>query len=175
MTRLSRHFCWRSFASRSPAAASPDPKDLAIPPQELSQARELVQQLGSEVYREREEAQAELAKMGRLARRRWSRPRHRPEPRGPVRAAPAAAQGRGRRPQGPARHVPRRRRRQVRPRPAGVEAVPQAVGHGQDGPRRCTSSCSRRRPTSNCSAPSTSRRRGRAGRRRPPARAVQRR
>lgn len=48
--------------------ASPDPKDLAIPPQELSKARELVRQLGSEVYREREEAQAELVKMGRLAR-----------------------------------------------------------------------------------------------------------
>ncbi|MCI0703610.1 MAG: hypothetical protein L0241_21220 [Planctomycetia bacterium] len=48
--------------------ASPDPKDLAVPQQELSKARELVQQLGSEVYREREDAQAELAKMGRLAK-----------------------------------------------------------------------------------------------------------
>jgi len=50
------------------AGASPDPKDLAIPPHELSKARELVKRLGSEVYREREEAHAELAKMGRLAR-----------------------------------------------------------------------------------------------------------
>lgn len=48
--------------------ASPDPKDLVVPPQELSKARALVRQLGSEVYRDREEAQAELAKMGRLAR-----------------------------------------------------------------------------------------------------------
>ncbi len=47
---------------------SPDPKDLAIPPQELSKARELVRKLGSEVYKDREEAYAELAKMGRLAR-----------------------------------------------------------------------------------------------------------
>jgi hypothetical protein len=48
--------------------ASPDPKDLVIPPQELSKARELVRKLGSEVYREREDAHAELVKMGRLAR-----------------------------------------------------------------------------------------------------------
>ena len=48
--------------------ASPDPKDLAVSPVELSKARELVRRLGSEAYREREEAQAELAKMGRLAR-----------------------------------------------------------------------------------------------------------
>ncbi len=48
--------------------ASPDPKDLAVPPAELSKARELVRKLGSELYREREEAQAELGKMGRLAR-----------------------------------------------------------------------------------------------------------
>jgi hypothetical protein len=47
---------------------SPDPKDLAIPAQELSKARELVKRLGSEVYKDREEAHAELAKMGRLAR-----------------------------------------------------------------------------------------------------------
>ena len=47
---------------------SPDPKDLAIPPQELSKARELIKRLGSEVYRDREEAHAELSKMGRLAR-----------------------------------------------------------------------------------------------------------
>jgi hypothetical protein len=48
--------------------ASPDPKDLTIPPQELSKARGLIRRLGSDSYREREEAQAELAKMGRLAR-----------------------------------------------------------------------------------------------------------
>lgn len=56
-------------AAAAPArGASPDPKDLAVSPQELLKARELVQKLGSETYREREEAQAELAKMGRLAR-----------------------------------------------------------------------------------------------------------
>ncbi len=49
-------------------AASPDPKDLIVPPEELSKARELVQKLGSESFREREEAQAGLAKMGRRAR-----------------------------------------------------------------------------------------------------------
>jgi hypothetical protein len=49
-------------------AAPPNPKDLAIPPQELAKARELVKRLGSEVYQEREDAFAELAKMGRLAR-----------------------------------------------------------------------------------------------------------
>jgi len=49
-------------------AASPDPKELAVPPEVLSKARLLIQQLGSDSYREREQAQAELAKMGRLAR-----------------------------------------------------------------------------------------------------------
>ncbi len=49
-------------------AASPDPKDLAIPAVEMSRARELVRQLASEAYKEREHAQDELAKMGRLAR-----------------------------------------------------------------------------------------------------------
>jgi hypothetical protein len=49
-------------------AASPDPKSLVIPAEELSRARELVQQLGSEQFAEREKAELELAKMGRLAR-----------------------------------------------------------------------------------------------------------
>jgi hypothetical protein len=52
----------------SATAASPDPKDLAIPPAEMAKARELVKQLASEVFKEREQAQDELAKMGRLAR-----------------------------------------------------------------------------------------------------------
>jgi hypothetical protein len=50
------------------ASVSPDPKTLVIPKQELSKARELVQQLGSEQFNEREEAERELAKMGRAAR-----------------------------------------------------------------------------------------------------------
>jgi hypothetical protein len=48
--------------------ASPDPKDLVVPPEELSKARELVRKLGSELYREREEAQTALGKMGRFAK-----------------------------------------------------------------------------------------------------------
>lgn len=48
--------------------ASPDPDDLAIPQQEIERARDLIRRLGSEIYREREAAQADLAKMGRLAR-----------------------------------------------------------------------------------------------------------
>jgi len=50
-------------------AVSPDPKTLAVPPSELSKSRELVQQLGSEQFIEREEAEQALGKMGRLARR----------------------------------------------------------------------------------------------------------
>jgi hypothetical protein len=49
-------------------AASPDPRSLEIPAEELSRARELVRQLGSDQYAEREKAEQELAKMGRLAR-----------------------------------------------------------------------------------------------------------
>lgn len=49
-------------------AASPDPKSLEIPADELTRARELVHQLGSDQYTTREKAEQELAKMGRLAR-----------------------------------------------------------------------------------------------------------
>jgi hypothetical protein len=59
------HLAWVAGQSH---AASPDPKDLVVPPEVLSKARVLIQQLGSDSYREREQAQAELAKMGRLAR-----------------------------------------------------------------------------------------------------------
>jgi hypothetical protein len=70
MTRLGAAFLMIVTAGLASSAGgnSPDPKDLAIPPQELSKARELIKRLGSEVYREREEAHADLAKMGRLAR-----------------------------------------------------------------------------------------------------------
>ena len=67
MTRFVAALLLAYFASFADGA-SPDPKDLAIPPQELSKAREHIKRLGSEVYREREEAHAELSKMGRLAR-----------------------------------------------------------------------------------------------------------
>lgn len=56
------------FASGVAGAASPDPKDLIVPPAEMSRARELVRMLSSEVFKEREQAQESLAKMGRLAR-----------------------------------------------------------------------------------------------------------
>jgi hypothetical protein len=49
------------------AAGSPDPKDLAVPDADMSRARGLVHQLGSEVFDERETAHEDLAKMGRLA------------------------------------------------------------------------------------------------------------
>ncbi len=59
------------FGLAAPALAagpSPDPKSLAIPAEELSKARALVHQLGSEQFLEREEAELALAKMGRAAR-----------------------------------------------------------------------------------------------------------
>ena len=56
------------FASVPALGASPDPKTLDIPPQEVSKARELVRRMGSENYRDREDAQGELAKMGRFAK-----------------------------------------------------------------------------------------------------------
>ena len=49
-------------------ATSPDPKSLVIPSEELSASGELVQQLGSELFAEREKAELALAKMGRFAR-----------------------------------------------------------------------------------------------------------
>jgi hypothetical protein len=47
---------------------SADPKSLIVPKEELSKARELVQQLGSEHFNEREQAESDLWKMGRSAR-----------------------------------------------------------------------------------------------------------
>jgi hypothetical protein len=57
-----------ALVAGSAFGASPDPKDLAIPPEQLSKAREFVRKLGSDTYRDREDAQAELAKMGRVAK-----------------------------------------------------------------------------------------------------------
>ncbi len=68
MTRLVAALLFAGLFAVSASGTSPDPKDLVIPAQELSKARELIKRLGSEVYREREEAHAELSKMGRLAR-----------------------------------------------------------------------------------------------------------
>lgn len=47
---------------------NPDPKALEVPAEQLSKARELVQKLASDAFRERERAQELLAEMGRLAR-----------------------------------------------------------------------------------------------------------
>lgn len=68
MNRLWIAFAAWSLVSATAGAASPDPKDLVVPPVEMSKARELVRQLASEVFKEREQAQDALAKMGRLAR-----------------------------------------------------------------------------------------------------------
>lgn len=54
-------------AAPASRGSSPDPKSLAIPPAEQSRAKSLVEQLGSELFSEREEALDELDKMGRLA------------------------------------------------------------------------------------------------------------
>lgn len=67
MNRLWIILAWASMALTA-EAASPDPKQLLVPPAELSRARELVRRLGSEEFKQREQAQAELEKMGRLAR-----------------------------------------------------------------------------------------------------------
>lgn len=67
MRRLALPLIFTLLLASTGSGASPDPKDLAIPPAELSRAKLLVAQLASEVYDEREEAQDELAKMGRLA------------------------------------------------------------------------------------------------------------
>lgn len=57
-----------SFGVWAGAEPSPTPKSLEVQPEDLQRARALVQQLGSDSYTQREQAQAELAKMGRLAR-----------------------------------------------------------------------------------------------------------
>lgn len=58
------------LAGTAPGAppSNPDPKSLEVPPEQLSKARELVQKLASDAFRERERAQEALAEMGRLAR-----------------------------------------------------------------------------------------------------------
>lgn len=50
------------------APPSPDPKSLEISQEELSKARELVRKLGSETFLDREDAERDLAAMGRTAR-----------------------------------------------------------------------------------------------------------
>ena len=69
MSRLRAVLLVCGVCAAAPAVgASPDPKSLDVPPADVSRARELVHRLGSTSYRDREDATAELAKMGRLAR-----------------------------------------------------------------------------------------------------------
>jgi hypothetical protein len=56
-----------SAARAAPTHPSPDPASLAVPPEQLARARDLVRQLGSEAYRTRDRAARELAEMGRAA------------------------------------------------------------------------------------------------------------
>lgn len=49
------------------APPSPDPATLVVAPEQVARARELVRQLGSTVFRERDQAARELAGMGRAA------------------------------------------------------------------------------------------------------------
>ena len=68
MTRTALALLTGGLLAAPVLGATPDPKDLVVPASELSKARDLVRKLGSELYREREEAFLELGKMGRLAR-----------------------------------------------------------------------------------------------------------
>lgn len=56
-------------ATAAPAAppANPDPRSLAVPAADQARAKSLVAKLGSRLYDDREQAQAALAEMGRLA------------------------------------------------------------------------------------------------------------
>jgi hypothetical protein len=51
-----------------PTKVDPDPKSLVVPTEEQSKARQLVQKLGSDAFAEREDAERDLAAMGRFAR-----------------------------------------------------------------------------------------------------------
>lgn len=68
MVRLRLLLLAWGFGAVPASAASPDPRELVIPPHELSRAQALVRQLSSDTYRDRERAQRELTAMGRLAR-----------------------------------------------------------------------------------------------------------
>ncbi|MBX9627014.1 MAG: hypothetical protein K2X82_24645 [Gemmataceae bacterium] len=68
MNRLGVGIGLLAVLASAAGAASPDPKDLAIPSRELEKARVLARDLGSDLFRDRERAERELAAMGRLAR-----------------------------------------------------------------------------------------------------------
>ncbi len=62
------------------AAASPDPATLRVAPEETVRARALVLKLGSEIFRERDDATRELAAMGRRALAALDEARGDPDP-----------------------------------------------------------------------------------------------
>ena len=66
-------------AARSPAV-SPDPASLAVSAEQSAKARELVRRLGSESFRDRDQATRELEKMGRLAAAALAEVRDDPDP-----------------------------------------------------------------------------------------------
>ena len=66
MTRFAASLLGLVF-SLTASANSPDPAALAVPPEQAARARDLVRQLGSEAYRDRDRAARELRGMGRLA------------------------------------------------------------------------------------------------------------
>ncbi len=67
MGRLALSFAWLLIVGSVGFGSSPDPKDLAVPAAEQARARELVKKLASEAFEDRESAQDDLTKMGRLA------------------------------------------------------------------------------------------------------------
>lgn len=68
MSRLGFSLIVAAVVAGPAAAASPDPGTLAVPPAEQARAMALVGRLASDTFADREEAQDELAKMGRLAK-----------------------------------------------------------------------------------------------------------
>lgn len=68
MSRLGFSLIVAAAAAGPAAAASPDPNTLVVPPAQQARAQALVRKLASEAFWEREEAQEELSKMGRLAK-----------------------------------------------------------------------------------------------------------
>jgi hypothetical protein len=64
----------------SPTRPSPDPATLAVAPEQVAKARDLVRQLGSTAYRDRDRAARELAGMGRAALTALADNRDHPDP-----------------------------------------------------------------------------------------------
>jgi hypothetical protein len=67
MCRIGYILAYLAAAGAAPPTVSPDPKSLVISEADLTRSKELVAELGNPDFREREDAQGELAKMGRRA------------------------------------------------------------------------------------------------------------